>query len=368
MEALAKLSHLLRHTGIRMTSLRDFFFEHHAQDSPLVLATVVGTVGSTYRKSGAQMLIAADGSSAGLLSGGCLESDLAERARAVLASGQATVVEYDTRSSDDLIWGLGLGCEGAMRILLLRLDAGNDYQPFAYTQRCRDEQRAGCYAVVCDSQNPAFPLGRIGWCGSQQPLPAPIAAILETELLVVAGGGTRGASVHTAEAAAFLIAPVEIATRLLVLGAGPDVAPIVEFGARLGWHITVLDHRPAYAVARRFPQAHRVTLNPAAELTAAIDPTRFDAAIVMSHHLVSDLAYLRQLAETRLRYIGLLGPAPRRARLLADLGASSQLLEGRLYGPAGLDIGATTPESIALAIVSQIQAVLAGRSGGSFAG
>ena len=345
-----------------MTSLREFYVEHRARHSPLVLATVVGTLGSTYRKSGAQMLIAGDGSSAGLLSGGCLESDLAERAKDVLESGRATLVDYDTRSSDDLIWGLGLGCEGAMRILLLRLDAANHYEPFAYTQRCRDEQQAGSYALVIDSQTPSLPLGYAAWNGSAAPVPPAIQAALGSALPATADAGKRVTSVQTADAATFLIVPVEIATRLLILGAGPDVAPIVEFATRLGWPTTVLDHRPAYAVATRFPLARRVLLNPADQLTAVVDPAHFDAAVVMSHHLVSDLAYLQQLAGTELRYIGLLGPASRRARLLADLGHRAQLLAGRLHGPAGLDIGANSPESIALAIVSEIHAVLAGRS------
>lgn len=354
-----------------MTSLRDFYQEHRVQGSPLVLATVISTLGSTYRKSGAQMLIATDGSSAGLLSGGCLESDLVERARAVLETGDPSVVEYDTRSSDDLIWGLGLGCEGAMRILLLRLNTANQYQPFAYTQQCRDEQRAGCYTLVIESQNPAHPLGSASWrdAPSCSGLPPAIHSALYGE---VRTSGKNITQVHAADAASFLIVPVEIATRLLVLGAGPDVAPIVEFAARLGWHTTVMDHRPAYAVAARFPLAQRVALNPAAALTSAIDPGCFDAAIVMSHHLVSDLAYLKQLAGTDIRYVGLLGPASRRARLLADLHTElpqgAVALASRLYGPAGLDIGATTPETIALAILSEIQAVQHGRSGGRFSG
>src|ERR1044071_8061621 len=124
----AKLAPLYRSCErFEMTSLREFYGQHRARHAPLVLATVVRTLGSTYRKAGAQMLIAAAGCSAGLLSGGCLESDLAERAQEVLTSGQPMLVDYDTRSSDDLIWGLGLGCEGAMRILLLRLDAANHY-------------------------------------------------------------------------------------------------------------------------------------------------------------------------------------------------------------------------------------------------
>ena len=346
-----------------MTSLREFYLEHRTRQSALVLATVVTTIGSTYRKSGAQMLIAGDGSSAGLLSGGCLESDLAARAQEVLASGRALLVEYDTRSSDDLIWGLGLGCEGAMRILLLRLDAGTHYEPFAYTQRCRDQQQAGSYALVIESRNPAYPLGHAAWQGSGT-LPPAIQASLDSAASPSTETAKRTTSVQTADAATFLVVPVAITTRLLILGAGPDVSPIVEFAARLGWSTTVLDHRPAYAVAARFPLAQRVALNPADQLTAVVDPACFDAAVVMSHHLVSDLAYLQQLAHTRLRYIGLLGPASRRARLLADLKEDAQRLTGRLHGPAGLDIGANSPESIALAIVAEIQAVLAGRSGG----
>jgi xanthine/CO dehydrogenase XdhC/CoxF family maturation factor len=112
----------MNHSGF---SLGDFFRERRDRGEALVLATIAGTVGSTYRKAGAQMLIAADGSAAGLLSGGCLESDLMERARSVL-SGAPVVADYDTRSSDDLIWGIGLGCEGAMTILLSRLDRAND--------------------------------------------------------------------------------------------------------------------------------------------------------------------------------------------------------------------------------------------------
>ena len=82
------------------------------------------------------------------------------------------------------------------------------------------------------------------------------------------------------------------------------------------------------------------------------------AAIVMSHHLVSDREYLRQLADTNMAYVGLLGPRDRRERLMADIGDAAERLEGRLHGPAGLDIGGRGPTSIALSIVSQLHQVL----------
>jgi xanthine/CO dehydrogenase XdhC/CoxF family maturation factor len=349
----------MNHSGF---SLGDFFRSRRDRGEPLVLATVSRTLGSTYRKAGAQMLIAADGSAAGLLSGGCLEADLMERARSVL-SGAPVVVDYDTRSSDDLIWGIGLGCEGAMSILMTRLDRVNEYQPFAFVEDCRRRGVQGNFALVTQSTNAAYPLGAAFRTDAAAALPAGVADVLHGT------ASLRAATTVETGGATFLVAPVELPPRLLVLGAGPDAMPLVEIAGLMNWHVTVLDHRPAYAVAERFPRAQRVALNPAGDLAKELRAARYDAAIVMSHHLLSDQAYLAALADhAAIPYVGLLGPAPRRARLMQELGERSKGLAGRLHGPIGLDIGARTPETIALAIVSEIQAVLAGRPGGSFSG
>jgi xanthine/CO dehydrogenase XdhC/CoxF family maturation factor len=306
------------------------------------------------------MLIAGDGRAAGLLSGGCLESDLMERARTVLA-GKPVVADYDTRSSDDVIWGIGLGCEGAMTILLTRLDRANDYQPFTFVDDCRRRGVAGNFALVTQSTNIAYPLGAAFRSNAGAALPAGVAEVLHNTAAL------RSATTVETDGATFLIVPVELPPRLLVLGAGPDAMPLVEIAGLMNWHVTVLDHRPAYAVAEHFPRARRVALNPAGELTRELSAAHYDAAIVMSHHLLSDQAYLAALAEhAAIPYVGLLGPAPRRARLMQELGEKSRGLDGRLHGPIGLDIGAKTPETIALAIVSEIQAVLTGRPGGPF--
>src|SRR5690606_1498647 len=132
------------------------------------------------------------------------------------------------------------------------------------------------------------------------------------------------------------------------------------------WQVSVFDHRPAYAIADRFPRARRVALMAATELPRELAANQYAAAVVMSHHLLSDQAYLAALADSSIPYVGLLGPAPRRTRLLHEIGDKAARLRGRLYGPIGLDIGARSPETIALAIVAEIQAFLAGREGGSF--
>jgi xanthine dehydrogenase accessory factor len=350
----------LIHSGMSI----DAFFRHYAdRGEPLVLATVAQTLGSTYRKAGAQMLIAGDGRVAGLLSGGCLEADLMERARTVLQFGEAATVHYDTRSSDDVIWGIGLGCEGAMTILLSRLDRANGYQPFAFAAQCRHDQVDARFSLVTESSNPRYPLGAAFWPKSEQPAPLAVGKAMN----VSTARGTNAASEAIAtNEATFLVVPIELPPRLLLLGAGPDAMPLVEFAGLMSWQVTVLDHRPAYAVPERFPRARRVALRAAAELAQELQNNPYDAAVVMSHHLISDQAYLAALADSTVPYVGLLGPAPRRIRLLSEIGAKASALSGRLYGPIGLDIGARSPEAIALAIVAEIQAVMAGRAGGSF--
>jgi xanthine/CO dehydrogenase XdhC/CoxF family maturation factor len=338
-------------------ALPEFFAAYRDRGEPLVLATIIETIGSTYRKAGAQMLIAHDGDAAGLLSGGCAESDLIERARRVFASGNAEIATFDTRGSDDVIWGIGLGCEGAMRILLTRIDTGNDYQPFTYTIECKEQHRRGAFAFAIDGASSIGKSWRIG-------------PDVSPELLEKMRAIAQSNTVETVElqATKIFIAPIDLPARLLVLGAGADAAPVVELAALLGWQVTIADHRPAYAVAERFARAKQVVLSPAPELSKRIMFDEFDAAVVMSHHLLTDQIYLAALADTQVRYVGLLGPANRRKRLLAEIGDRADKLANRLAGPVGLDIGAHTPETIALAIVAEIHAHLEGRTGSSFSG
>jgi xanthine/CO dehydrogenase XdhC/CoxF family maturation factor len=339
-------------------ALPEFFATYRSRREPLVLATIIETIGSTYRKPGAQMLIAHDGEAAGLLSGGCAESDLIERARRVFASGNAEIATFDTRGSDDVIWGIGLGCEGAMRILLTRIDASNDYQPFADTVECKEQHRRGAFAFAIDG---ALGIGK-SWRIDSRDAPNE----LREKMMTIAQ--TNVAQTVELQATKIFIAPIDLPARLLVLGAGADATPVVELAALLGWQVTVADHRPAYAVAERFMRAKQVLLSPAVELSKRITFDEFDAAVIMSHHLLTDQIYLAALADSRVRYVGLLGPANRRKRLLAEIGERADKLADRLAGPVGLDIGARTPEAIALAIVAEIHTHLEGRTGSSFSG
>jgi xanthine/CO dehydrogenase XdhC/CoxF family maturation factor len=162
-----------------------------------------------------------------------------------------------------------------------------------------------------------------------------------------------------------LYSPLQPIPRLLVLGGGLDAVPLVKFAAGLGWLVTVADHRPAYLEHGDFSAAAQCQLIRPAELAQTLDLSQFSAIVVMSHHLVTDRTYLGQLATAPAAYLGVLGPSARRERLLADLGEAGSLLRTRLRGPVGIDIGADSPESIALSVLAEIHTVLKAASGAS---
>jgi len=330
--------------------LLPLFERERAAGRTVALGLLVDTAGSTYRKPGALMLIAANGDSAGLLSGGCLEGDLGEYARKVIDTGKPRLVSYDMRGGDDLIWGLGLGCEGAMHILLIPVGPDTDWQPLLHLVRCHAAYEASAVAVVVESERADSPVGTVAIKGSAAH-PGVEAALHEA-----ARTGRSGWFETTSPRWRVFALPLSLPPRILLLGAGPDAAPVVDFAARLNWKVTLVDHRPAYAAAAHFPSAERVVQARPEELLRAVDLSHFSAAVVMSHHLPSDLSYLQALAATSIPYIGLLGPAVRRERLLADLASDADKIRGRLHAPVGLPIGGRSPESIALAIVSEIHA------------
>jgi xanthine dehydrogenase accessory factor len=337
------------------TSLELLLERAPAARTSRVLATVVATAGSTYRKPGARMLIMADGSYLGLLSGGCLEADLKLHAQQVLESGVPRAVEYDMRGPDDILFGIGAGCEGAMRILLEPADPGS---PAVAALRAagRTTQTDRPASLIAVHESADLPLGTYA---AGQPLPSALihaAAQSLAERASRAVDGQEGER-RTRAFVQYLAPPPHV----LVCGAGPDVQPVVGVARALGWRVSVVDHRPSYVVAADFPGA-AVSLCDPRSLRTAVAVEHCHAAVVMSHHLPSDTEYLRELAQAGVpAYVGLLGPDARRRRLIQELGPAAEKLQRRLRGPVGIDIGAVTPEGIALAIISQIHAWLAGR-------
>ncbi len=341
---------------VRLDAGLELLLKSAPPDGAAVLATVVATAGSTYRKPGARMLILADGTYIGLLSGGCLESDLGAHAREVQASGLARAVEYDMRGPDDMLFGIGSGCEGAMRVLIEPAGCGTRAAR-AMAGAARTTAAGGATSLVTVHESSELALGTydVAALPSAELQRAAHLAIAEavSQMVDFEVQGRR-----TRALAQFLAPP----PHLLICGAGPDAQPVVRAALSLGWRVSVVDHRPAYADARHFPGAE-VRCAEARHLRSTVSIDNCHAVVVMSHHLPSDVLYLRELAEAGAPdYVGLLGPAARRQRIMQELGSIAERVGPRIRGPVGIDIGAVTPEGIALSIIGQIHAWLAGRA------
>ncbi|GAA3929567.1 XdhC family protein [Hymenobacter algoricola] len=354
--------------------------EHRAAGRACALASVVDVAGSAYRRPGARMLVTDEGQLTGAISGGCLEGDARQRARRVIRQGRPTVVTYDsTDPDDDLQFGAALGCQGIVQILLEPLDFHDPDNPVELLRRWAQGMEA-----------PAVVATVFGTAG------AGAGVAVGQRLLLLADGSTQGTLPAGAEVYAPLLADARAAlaagqpatrhypaaagatrvsleilrppVRLTVYGAGNDVQPLVRLAAGLGWRVQVVDGRPAQARPARFPDADLVRVLPLAQVAEEpYDGSSF--ALLMTHNYYYDLAVLRHLLPAASsRYIGVLGPRKKYDRLLEDLSqqvpdAATQL-RGRLHSPIGLNLGAETPEEIALSIVAEIQAVLTGRPAG----
>ncbi|MEX0984774.1 MAG: XdhC family protein [Actinomycetota bacterium] len=343
-----------------------------ARGERMALATIVAVRGSTYRRPGARLLVPEEGAPVGNISGGCLEGDVADMARIVMQEGRARLAGWDLTADDDDVWGLGLGCNGAIEVFIEPADRAAEVA--GALRMALDEEHPICLVTALESEAPD--------------LVAPGA-----RLVVRPGGATEGSLGHADVDAEAIVAArdllgarhseirtflhgvrafvevLEPPLRLLVCGAGHDAIPLVHAAAGVGWRPVVVDDRPAFLNHERYPDAHAfVALDSPEEVAAKApaDPQTF--AVVMTHNFLRDRDYLRGLLKTDVGYIAMLGPAARTQRLLMDLEEEGVALtdedRARIHGPAGLDLGAEGPEEIAQAIVAQIVAVRHDRAGG----
>jgi xanthine dehydrogenase accessory factor len=340
----------------------------------LVLLTIIETVGSTYQKAGARALIEPNGNMIGLLSGGCLEHDLAQQAQAVFDHGNLKTVFYDTREEKDAIWGNGLGCLGAIRVMLQRLDATDNFYPLnLLAASYGDTGERLVLLTVVDSSNRSFPVGSSYFMfANQKNYFKDTATVLPPDIIKNAYDVLRLGKAQIKKLAlnngdlTIFIEPVQPFTRLLLIGAGKDAEPLAHYAKSLGWWVTVVDHRAAYINNTHFAETDQLLHLAPQELADCLNLNSFDAAIIMTHNLEFDERYLHYIAESAISVVGLLGPTHRKEKLLKNLGKHAALFSGRLHGPVGLDIGAETPSEIALSIIAGVQAALKNKPGGCF--
>ena len=339
------------------------------------LATVVRVNGSAYRRPGARMLLTEDGRTTGVVSGGCLDGDVRERAARVMRTGRPTVVRYDTTTDEDVVWGLGLGCNGVVDVLIEPANESADHL-MRFLEKCSHAQHRAAFATVIRSEtNARLPVGsRVFLCpdggfttdGNPEVLPS--TRILSDLQVAVHSGLSFVAQYEANGTLDVFIEAVAAPLRLVIFGAGADASPLVEMAQRLGWLATVVDTHARARSLERFAEADAVVLCRPEDLAVRVPLVGSTAAVVMTHNYVHDLEVLNVLLSKPLRYVGCLGPRHRTDRLLSQLrdapGTVQTSWHGPLHAPVGLDVGAETPSEIALSIVAEILAVTRGRTGG----
>jgi xanthine/CO dehydrogenase XdhC/CoxF family maturation factor len=316
---------------------RRLIIDQWQKGNAAALVTLIGSEGSSYRRTGARMLVSHDGSSIGSISGGCLEAEVARKARWIVRSGPV-VKRFSTLFDNTAEIPFGLGCGGTLDLLFESTDTA---EAAALLHALRDSLLGLRRHVITWAAEPGNSLRRTVFDESG-------TALFSSE------GGPLGV-VRFAEW-------LEPPQRLLLLGAGDDAQPMARFADLLGWTIRVFDGRAQLARTERFPTAELVSSRSSFETEI---PRQEDAVIIMTHSYEQDRAWLTEVLPHHPRYLGLLGSRHRSSLLVTEAAAAlGWTLEDacqNLFAPVGLDLGGDGAEAIALATIAEIQACCEGK-------
>jgi xanthine dehydrogenase accessory factor len=338
------------------------------------LATVVKLSGSSYRRPGARMLMTEDGHWWGAISGGCLEGDALRKARKAILDGKPTLVTYDTMNDDSAMnLGVGLGCNGIIDVLIEPLANDGSADAITMLKATQAFKESAVIATVFATQGLDVPIGsrllllpngksNLPHTELKQLVELDVRAILPTRK-----SENRTYTLAEGEVELFLEA-IQPSIQLYVFGGGYDAVPVTVLAKNLGWKVSVVDDCPAHLSPKRFASAEATLCVPRDQVAEKIVVTNYTVAVLMSHNYKFDLAVLKQLIQTDIQYIGLLGPKKRFRKMQDELSEEGIALSARdlarIYSPIGLDLGAETPEEIALSIIAEIQAHFQGKTAG----
>ena len=361
-----------------MKELQDIIKIYEAasqQNKKSALVTVVHLDGSSYRRPGARMLVNDDGRITGAISGGCLEGDALKKALFAISEQKNTLFTYDTSKEDDSEMGIHLGCEGLIQVLFEKIDVEKEDNPIQLLRKAIALRQKAVVVTLFDlndNQNRQYGtcllLEENGTLSGKIPIPHIEDAVLKDLAEVMQNGESVFKQYQSDEVSVtaffeFLHPPVS----LVVLGAGNDAIPLMKFADVLGWDFRIVDRRPTHATQERYPTASQILVtNP----DVALEQLSYDSRtffVLVTHSYKCDYYMLRSLCAASVPYVGVLGPKKKLKRILEELEEEGIHLSGEkkatIFGPTGLDIGAETPEEIALSIVAEIQAVLTGKKG-----
>lgn len=346
-------------------------------DKKLALATLVHLEGSSYRRPGARMLVTDRGELTGAISGGCLEGDALHKALYALSQQQSKLVTYDTNDEDDATIGLQLGCAGVIQVLFEPINPNDPNNPIQLLNKAVALRQQSVLVTLFSledkrSKQPGTCLlmeengnisGTIPYPELREAIMENVRQAMEQKQTLFRHYLSQNISVNAF--LEFLQPPIS----LVVVGAGNDAIPMTQIAEVLGWDVRVVDGRGTYAKPERFVSACQVLVSKPEKVLEQIPFDPQTVFVMMTHNYNYDLALLKALLQRKVMYIGMLGPKKKLDRMLNELRDQGMEITGdqlnQIYGPAGLEIGAETPEEIALSIIAEIKAVFSGKSGGS---
>ena len=339
------------------------------------LASLVHLDGSSYRQPGARMLVDDDGNLTGAISGGCLEGDALRKALLAMSQHLSKLVTYDTNDEDDMSIGIQLGCAGVIQVLFEPLNPANPNNPVELIRKAVSSRQQAVLVTLFfpHKKNEVHPgacflLESNGNTTGSIPfswLEASLLADVQRSMLM-----GKSAFIEYKNNNDSITAFIEFfnpVVSLVVVGAGNDAIPMVNIADTLGWDVRVVDGRNTHAKPDRFASACQVLVSKPEAVLDQINIDNRTAFVMMTHNYNYDIAMLKALLHKDLAYIGMLGPKKKLDRMLLELREDGMLIDDQMlekvYGPTGLEIGAETPEEIALSIIAEIQSVIQQKSG-----
>ena len=337
-----------------------------SQNQKIALATVVKVDGSAYRRPGARMLVTEDGELTGAISGGCLEGDALRKAQAVIFQKKSMLVTYDTTDEDDQKFGIGLGCNGIIQVLIEPIDSDDAGNPIELLKIALENRIPGVLITVFSLKHSrAEQVGtKVLWkekqaFGNPESLDSSLWESIQSELSDLDYTTSSIKSYPELDEISVFYESIKPVIRVLLFGAGNDTIPVAEIADLLGWELVLIDGRKTHVSDERFPKAFKIVIAPADEAVVHLDADSNTVALLMTHNFEYEVVILEYLLPLQLPYIGILGPRKKGLKLLERLELKGiQVQQSNIYSPMGLDIGAEGSEEIALSAFAEIKAVL----------
>ena len=338
------------------------------------LATVVRVEGSSYRRTGARMLVMDDGVWVGGISGGCLEGDALKRARFAITRSESTLITYDTTEDDEHQIGVGLGCNGIIDVLFTPIDYNSKKNPVEILKTCmKSRRKTHILITITGLKNSSLDNIKAGdvieYDGLEslthlqnEEIIKQIYDAVENQILIGKSAPLKFNLENGGRSEVFIeILPPEI--HLILMGNQYDVYPLTRLVKEMGWRVTIVAN-PLKVNSKISRIADEIVL------PDDLNGIFFDnhtAIVLMSHDYKTDKYNLPKALKTDTPFIGMLGPRVRSEKIFTELMAEGINISEdnfeRIHAPVGLDIGAVSPEEIALSLIAEIRASFSNRDG-----